>query len=110
VRSARIIDPAIMTPITRVLGAAGGNAIVRRALRKARIVTIDEQSAGGAMRRPGTMLFANGARLEPHIVSHLALIVLVRLFAGRRLPATSMPRQRKMATSQQYSLASGFRQ
>jgi Protein of unknown function (DUF3048) N-terminal domain/Protein of unknown function (DUF3048) C-terminal domain len=51
VRSARIVDPAIMSPITRILADAGGNAIVRRALRKARIVSVDEQAAGGAMRR-----------------------------------------------------------
>ena len=51
VRSARIIDPAIVRPITRVLAAAGGNAIVEMALRKARLVTIDEDNARGAMRR-----------------------------------------------------------
>jgi len=51
VRSARIVDPPIMSPITRILAAAGGNAIVRKALDKAKIVTIDENTAGGALRR-----------------------------------------------------------
>ena len=51
VRSARIVDPPIMSPITRILAAAGGNAIVRKALDKAKIVTIDEDTPGGALRR-----------------------------------------------------------
>lgn len=51
VRSARTVDPAIVSPITRILAAAGGNAIVQRELKEAGIVTIDEGSAGGAMRR-----------------------------------------------------------
>ena len=51
VRSARTVDPAIMTPTTRILAAAGGNAIVRKALRKGDIVLIDEPKAGNAMRR-----------------------------------------------------------
>ncbi len=51
VRSARIIDPAIMQSITRVLAAAGGNDIVRKALDKAKLVHFDEDTAGKAMRR-----------------------------------------------------------
>jgi len=51
VRSARIVDPPIMSPITRILAAAGGNDIVRTALDKAQIVTIDEDTAGNALRR-----------------------------------------------------------
>lgn len=51
VRSARIVDPPIMSPITRILAAAGGNAIVRRALDKANIITIDENTPGNALRR-----------------------------------------------------------
>jgi len=51
VRSARIVDPPIMSPITRILAAAGGNDIVREALAKAKIVTIDEDTAGNALRR-----------------------------------------------------------
>ena len=51
VRSARIVDPPIMSPITRILAAAGGNAIVRKALDKANIITIDEDTQGNALRR-----------------------------------------------------------
>lgn len=51
VRSARLVDPAIMKPITRILGDAGGNDIVLAALDKAGIISIDENKAGNAMRR-----------------------------------------------------------
>ncbi|MDQ4025518.1 MAG: DUF3048 domain-containing protein [Actinomycetota bacterium] len=51
VRSARIVDPPIMSPYTLILGAAGGNDIVRRALDDAGIVTIDEDRARSAMMR-----------------------------------------------------------
>ena len=51
VRSARVVDPAIMKPFTRILGAAGANAIVQRALDKARVVSINEIQAGRAMTR-----------------------------------------------------------
>lgn len=51
VRSARIVDPGIMIPITRILGAAGGNDIVRKALKKAGVVILDEDTSGKAMRR-----------------------------------------------------------
>lgn len=51
VRSARIVDPAIMLPYTHILGDAGGNDIVRAALDKAGVVSIDETSAGSAMHR-----------------------------------------------------------
>lgn len=51
VRSARIVDPAIMSPTTRLLAAAGGNAIVRKVLDKAKVVMIDEPRARSAMRR-----------------------------------------------------------
>ena len=51
VRSSRTVDPAIMSPITRILVAAGGNETVRRFLRKDRIFLIDEDNAGAAMRR-----------------------------------------------------------
>lgn len=59
VRSAREVDPPIVSPITRILAAAGGNAIVRKALDKAKIITIDENTPGGALRRisrPGITL------------------------------------------------------
>jgi Protein of unknown function (DUF3048) N-terminal domain/Protein of unknown function (DUF3048) C-terminal domain len=51
VRSSRVVDAAIMTPTTRILAAAGGNALVRKALDEAGIFIIDEPSAGNAMRR-----------------------------------------------------------
>ena len=51
VRSARIVDPAILLPYTHILGAAGGNDIVRAALDEAELVVIDETGAGTAMSR-----------------------------------------------------------
>ncbi|MFP5351636.1 MAG: DUF3048 domain-containing protein [Actinomycetota bacterium] len=51
VRSSRVIDPGIMIPITRILGAAGGNDIVRKELQKAKVVILDEDTSGEAMRR-----------------------------------------------------------
>ncbi|HEX2295751.1 MAG TPA: DUF3048 domain-containing protein [Actinomycetota bacterium] len=51
VRSARIVDPPIMSPYTRILGAAGGNDVVLDALRDAEVVLIDETGAGDAMTR-----------------------------------------------------------
>lgn len=56
VRSARIVDPAIMTPYTHILADAGGNDTVRAALEKAHIDSIDEDAAGSAdtrVERPG---------------------------------------------------------
>lgn len=71
VRSARIVDPAIVSPYTRILGAAGGNDAVREALEQGNVIIIDELSAGTAMERverPGyTMehtLYANTAALR----------------------------------------------
>ena len=51
VRSSREIDPAVMKPITRILAAAGGNAIVRRTLAEAGLVLVDEDTPGGALGR-----------------------------------------------------------
>lgn len=51
IRSTRVVDPAIMTPATRILAGAGGNDLVRKALDKANIVLIDEDRAGEAMQR-----------------------------------------------------------
>jgi hypothetical protein len=51
VRSARIVDPAIMSPATKILADAGGNGIVLAHLKKKGIVSIDEDSAGSAMHR-----------------------------------------------------------
>ncbi|MDQ4143720.1 MAG: DUF3048 domain-containing protein [Actinomycetota bacterium] len=51
VRSSRVVDPAIMSPYTRILAAAGGNDIVRKALEKEGIVLVDEDGSGEAMER-----------------------------------------------------------
>lgn len=46
VRSARLIDPAIMTPYTRILAFAGANDIVDRALEEADLVLLSEGTRG----------------------------------------------------------------
>lgn len=51
IRSARVVDPPIMSPYTRILGAAGGNDIVLDALDEAGVVLIDETRARDAMTR-----------------------------------------------------------
>jgi hypothetical protein len=51
VRSARVVDPDIMRPVTQILADAGSNAIVDKVLAKAHIAVIDELNAGSAMRR-----------------------------------------------------------
>ncbi|MFN2491106.1 MAG: DUF3048 domain-containing protein [Actinomycetota bacterium] len=51
VRSARLVDPSIMTPTTRILAFSGANQPVLDALKKAEIVMITESEAGGAMQR-----------------------------------------------------------
>ena len=51
VRSAREIDPTIMTPTTRILGFSGANDPVLKALDEAEIVQVTETVAGDAMRR-----------------------------------------------------------
>jgi hypothetical protein len=51
VRSARLVDPAIMTPITRILAFSGGNRPVLAALRDNDVVMVTESDAGSAMRR-----------------------------------------------------------
>ena len=51
VRSARIVDPAIMSPYTHILAAAGGNDAVREALEEEKVVLVDEEKAGDAMKR-----------------------------------------------------------
>ncbi|MBA2313218.1 MAG: DUF3048 domain-containing protein [Actinobacteria bacterium] len=51
VRSARIVDPAIMLPATRILAFSGANAPVLDALEKAEVVSVTEADAGEAMRR-----------------------------------------------------------
>ena len=51
VRSARVVDPGIMVPITQILAYSGQNAPVLKALEEADIVRIDERAAKGAMER-----------------------------------------------------------
>jgi hypothetical protein len=51
VRSARLVDSAIMTPTTRILAFSGANAPVMKTLDKAGVVQVTETAAGGAMRR-----------------------------------------------------------
>jgi Protein of unknown function (DUF3048) N-terminal domain/Protein of unknown function (DUF3048) C-terminal domain len=71
VRSARLIDPAIMTPTTRLLAFSGANQPVVNALREADIVMIQESDAGEAMSRVPRAgitaehtLYANSAKLR----------------------------------------------
>jgi hypothetical protein len=70
VRSARVVDPGIMIPITRILGAAGGNDIVRKALKKAKIVILDEDTSGKAMRR----IARSGVSLEHTLFASTAAL------------------------------------
>lgn len=51
VRSARTVDPAIMTPLTKILAFSGANASVFETLDEAGIVQIEENTSGGALAR-----------------------------------------------------------
>jgi hypothetical protein len=51
VRSARLVDAAIMTPTTKILAYSGANAPVTKALQQAAIVQVTETAAGDAMSR-----------------------------------------------------------
>lgn len=51
VRSARIVDPAIVVPITRILAYSGQNAPVLRALEAADIVRLEQSEGVGGFRR-----------------------------------------------------------
>lgn len=51
VRSARIVDPSIMTPTTRILAFSGANTHVLDALDAAEIVQLDEDNSRGALSR-----------------------------------------------------------
>jgi hypothetical protein len=51
IRSARLVDPAILMPKTKILGYSGGNQTVLDALDEAGIVSVTEDSAGDAMER-----------------------------------------------------------
>jgi hypothetical protein len=51
VRSARLVDAAIMTPTTKILAYSGSNKPVDKALDEAGVVKVTETAAGGAMKR-----------------------------------------------------------
>ena len=51
VRSARVVDPAILGPLTRILAYSGQNAPVLRALEEAEVVRLDETEAGDGLER-----------------------------------------------------------
>lgn len=51
VRSARIVDPALLLPYTKILAYSGSNRPVRDALEQAGIVQLDETRAGKGLRR-----------------------------------------------------------
>jgi hypothetical protein len=51
VRSARIVDPALLLPYTKILAYSGSNKPVRDALEEADIVQLDETRAGNGLRR-----------------------------------------------------------
>ena len=51
VRSARVVDPAILGPITRILAYSGQNAPVLRALEEAEVVRLEENEAGEGLQR-----------------------------------------------------------
>lgn len=51
VRSARAVDPAIMTPITKILAFSGANAQVLEILQSADTTIVDETGSNGAMVR-----------------------------------------------------------
>ena len=51
IRSARVVDPAIMTPTTYILAFSGANEHVFNRLDEAGIVQIEENAAGEAMQR-----------------------------------------------------------
>lgn len=70
IRSARVVDPAIMTPTTYILAFSGANDHVFGRLDEAGIVQIEENAAGEAMQRVETgdsfehTLFANTAAVR----------------------------------------------
>lgn len=51
IRSARAVDPAIMSPITKILAFSGANGQVLEALEESDVVVIDESGSNGAMER-----------------------------------------------------------
>lgn len=51
IRSARMVDPALLFPYTRILGDAGANDIVKEAMLEQGVVSVREEDPGGAMVR-----------------------------------------------------------
>ena len=51
IRSARVVDPALLMPVTRILGYSGANELVTRTLDDAGVVSFTEVNAGDAMER-----------------------------------------------------------
>ena len=71
IRSARLVDPSIMMPTTRILAFSGGNEAVVNSLAENDIVQVDETNAGDAMQRVPReglasehTLFGNSAKLR----------------------------------------------
>jgi Protein of unknown function (DUF3048) N-terminal domain/Protein of unknown function (DUF3048) C-terminal domain len=71
IRSARLIDPAILKPKTMILGYSGGNQTVIDAVDEAGVVSVTENTAGNAMQRverPGISLehtlYANSVKVR----------------------------------------------
>lgn len=71
VRSARIVDPSLLQPITQILGFSGANQPVLDALNEAGVVALTETAAGAAMERVPRdgltsehTLYANSAKLR----------------------------------------------
>lgn len=69
IRSARVVDPAIMTPTTYILAFSGANQHVFSRLDEAGIVQIEENAAGDAMQRVET-----GASFEHTLFADTALV------------------------------------
>lgn len=71
VRSARVVDPPLLAPFTRILGFSGANQPVLDVLAEADIVALTETVAGDAMERVARegissehTLYANSAKLR----------------------------------------------
>lgn len=69
IRSARVVDPAIMTPTTYILAFSGANEFVFHRLDEAGIVQIEENAAGEAMQRVET-----GAAFEHTLFADTAAV------------------------------------
>lgn len=69
IRSARVVDPAIMTPTTYILAFSGANDHVFGRLDEAGIIQIEENAAGSAMQRVET-----GASFEHTLFADTAAV------------------------------------